>query len=46
MTTTSFRAIQHDRAIHAAIAAAPLYRGRILRGLAVSGCRSVTEPAA
>ncbi|PTQ59290.1 hypothetical protein C8J26_3032 [Sphingomonas aurantiaca] len=46
MTILTFRAMQQDRAIHAAIAAAPLYRGRILRGLAASGCRSVTEPSA
>jgi hypothetical protein len=33
MTTLKFRAIRRDTAICAALAAAPLYRGRILRGL-------------
>ncbi|WP_380785633.1 hypothetical protein [Sphingomonas sp. R86521] len=46
MTNLDFRAIQHDRAIHAALAAAPLHRGRILRGCVASGFRTVTELSA
>ncbi|MEG8017182.1 hypothetical protein O6V14_00990 [Sphingomonas faeni] len=46
MTNVVFRTIQHDRAIHAALAAAPLHRGRILRGWPASGARAVTEPSA
>ncbi|WP_175518052.1 hypothetical protein [Sphingomonas sp. OK281] len=46
MTHIAFRAIQHDRAIHAALAAAPLHRGRILRGWAASEPRTLTERSA
>ncbi|WP_165895569.1 hypothetical protein [Sphingomonas sp. PP-CE-1A-559] len=46
MTSIIFRTIQHDRAIHAALAAAPLHRGRILRGWAASGARTVAELSA
>ncbi len=46
MTNPVFRTIQQDRAIHAALAAAPLHRGRILREWAVSGSRPVTEHSA
>ncbi|WP_156348226.1 MULTISPECIES: hypothetical protein [unclassified Sphingomonas] len=46
MTNIVFRTIQHDRAIHAALAAAPLHRGRILRGWAARGSRAVAERSA
>ncbi|WP_165911382.1 MULTISPECIES: hypothetical protein [Sphingomonas] len=46
MTNVVFRTIQHDCAIHAALAAAPLHRGRILRGWAASGARAMAEPSA
>ncbi len=46
MTNVVFRTIQHDRAIHAVLAAAPLHRGRILRGWAARGARVVTELSA
>ncbi|MEG3158964.1 hypothetical protein U1763_00475 [Sphingomonas sp. LB2R24] len=46
MTIIVFCTIQQDRAIHAALAAAPLHRGRILRGWAASGSRTVAELSA
>lgn len=38
MTNLAFRAIQHARTIRSTLVAAPLHRGRILRGWAI-GCR-------
>lgn len=38
MTKPTFLAIQHARAIRAALAVAPLHRGRILRGWMVARC--------
>lgn len=39
MTNLAFRAIQHARSIRCTLAAAPLHRGRVLRGWTIGRYR-------